>query len=54
MRERGRKADYVEEKGPGSQPMKGWEEEGFAGLYILLSLPLVSRLVESEHDREQE
>jgi len=46
---RGKDGGYnVEEKGPGSQPMKGWEEEGSAGLYILLSLPLVSRLVESE------
>ena len=32
--------------------MKGWEED-FASLYILLSLPSVGRLVESERDRER-
>ena len=40
VRERGKRAD-VEEKGPVSRSMEGWEE-GFAGLYLLLSLPLVS------------
>ena len=37
-RERG---TYVEEKGPVSRSMEGWEED-FTGLYMLLSLPLFS------------
>ena len=40
-RAKGGKGTYAEEKRPVSQSTEGREED-FAGLYILLSLPLVS------------
>lgn len=43
-RERGA---YVKEKGAVSRSMEGWKKD-FAGLYILLLLPLVSQLVRWE------
>ena len=38
---KGGKGTYLEEDGYVSHSLEGWEED-FSGLYILLSLPLVS------------